>query len=71
MTNNNTSTIERNAVAVPDESTASLGHHGDSYDEAGRLKDTPANRALHPMVPDGASFEKVRQLDCSMIPQFA
>ena len=43
---------------------AALGHHRDSYDAVGRLKDTPANRALTPEITDGATFDRVKQLDC-------
>lgn len=46
------------------DNNAALGHHADSYNSDGRLKDTPANRALFPKVSDKEAFDSVRKLDC-------
>lgn len=40
------------------------GHHQASYDDHGGLKDTPANRALHPRVCSGEAFERLFSLGC-------
>lgn len=37
--------------------------HRDSYTSAGKLKDTPANRALHPIIATDDDFKKLCDLD--------
>lgn len=44
--------------------SAEIGHHQDSYDSSGQLKDTPANRALSPIIASDESFSALRELDC-------
>lgn len=44
--------------------TAALGQHAASYDANGALKDTPANRALHPSVASDEVFSRLFTLDC-------
>jgi site-specific DNA-methyltransferase (adenine-specific) len=41
-----------------------ISHHVASYDKSGRLKDTPANRALHPVTPSDESFQQLFNLNC-------
>lgn len=41
-----------------------ISHHAASYDETGRLKDTPANRALHPVTASDEEFRRLFDLDC-------
>lgn len=44
--------------------TAAKSHHADSYDTNGNLKDTPANRALHPVVATEEQFNELFNLEC-------
>jgi len=41
--------------------SAAIGHHFDSYDTNGALKDTPANRALRPVIANDELFNSLAQ----------
>lgn len=42
--------------------TAAKSHHADSYNNKGELKDTPANRALHPVAISNNCFKEIFNL---------
>ena len=44
--------------------SAASSHLAASYDANGKLKDTPANRALRPHITTHEDFEKIFNLDC-------